>query len=108
MQKKERRGRPTSIRLFPETEKVLMRCPGKSMSDKFEYLVDFGRKREEMLDKVEKEYHERFRAYEAKINELEQLLYKLRNVTRNYEEILKDLKQISDEEVTNRNHQQAR
>lgn len=94
MKKKANKGRPTSIRLLPETEKTLMRCPGKSLTDKFEYLVDFCMKREEILAKVEKEYHERFRAYEEQINQLEQLLGKLMNSTNTFDLILNDLKQV--------------
>ncbi|MFR3729984.1 hypothetical protein [Lacrimispora sp.] len=84
MARREKKGRPTSIRLFPETERYLMRCPGRSLTDKFEYLVTFCMKREEMLAKVEEDYQKRFEAFEEELKRKEKLLYKL-------QETIKDL-----------------
>lgn len=97
MAKKEKKGRPTSIRLYPETEKYLMRCKGKTLTDKFEYLVHFCMKREEVLAKVEEEYQARFKVYEEKINRQKQLLDKLRltaqKSTDYLEQVLEELKE---------------
>jgi hypothetical protein len=99
VKKKEKKGRPTSIRLFPETEKYLMRCKGDNLTDKFEYLVQFCMKREEMLAKVEEEYQVRFKMYEKKINSQEQLLNRLRLATKKstdyLEQVLEELKEES-------------
>ncbi|MBE5980884.1 MAG: hypothetical protein E7249_17455 [Paenibacillaceae bacterium] len=89
--KKEKKGRPTSIRLLPETEKYLMRCPGKNLTDKFEYLIHFCMKREEMLVKVEEEYQRRFKAYEEDIKSQELLLRKLRAAAQKSTDYLDDV-----------------
>lgn len=89
--KKEKKGRPTSIRLFPETEKYLLRCPGNNLTDKFEYLIHFCMKREEMLVKVEEEYQRRFKAYEEEIKSQKQLLSKLRAATKKSTDYLDDV-----------------
>lgn len=89
--KKEKKGRPTSIRLLPETEKYLMRSPGKNLTDKFEYLIQFCMKREEMLVKVEEEYQRRFKAYEEEIKRQEQLLEKLRAAAQKSTDYLDDV-----------------
>lgn len=92
--KKKKKGRPTSIRLFPETEKILMRCPGDNLTDRFEYLVSFCMKREEVLSKVEEDYQKRFRVYEEDIRELEQLICKFQAATQNCNEIMNEMKQV--------------
>lgn len=96
--KKEKKGRPTSIRLLPDTEKYLMRCPGKSLTEKFEYLIHFCMKREEMLAKVEEEYQRRFESYEKEIKSQKQLLWKIRvaaqKSTDYLDDVVKEIKQI--------------
>lgn len=94
MSKREKKGRPTSIRLFPETEKYLIRCKGDNLTEKFEYLVKFCMKREEMLAKVEEEYQARFKVYEEEIKELKQLLSKFQIATQNCTEVIKEINQV--------------
>lgn len=64
MPKQKQKGKPTSIRLLPETEAYLMRCKGKTFTEKFEYLVHFCMTREENLKKLEEEYQARYKIYE--------------------------------------------
>ena len=102
MAMKEKKGRPISIRLFPETEKYLMRCKGKNLTDKFEYLVHFCMKREEMLAMVEEEYQARFNVYEKEIKRQEQLLNKLRLAVKKstdyLENAIEEAKQIEEDQ----------
>lgn len=76
MAKEIYKGKPTSIRLYPETEEYLMRCEGKTLTDKFEYLVHFCMKREEALIKMEKEYRHRYEVYEEAMKKCRELFEK--------------------------------
>jgi hypothetical protein len=100
--KKVKKGRPTSIRLLPETERLLMRCPGKHITDKFEYLVDFCAKREEILVKIEKEYQERFKAYEEHIKLMEGIISKFERTAQksvsDFGQILNEAKTLCDQD----------
>lgn len=73
MPRKAMKGKPTSIRLMPETEEYLMRCQGKTITDKFEYLVHFCMTREEMLKNMETDYQKRYEAYEEVIKRFQEV-----------------------------------